>query len=221
MARFSVRKCGRNTSLYTYAINASVGKGVPMPSNSLLEWQNNRLSRLNFVDDQNIALAAATPPNPQLIDENLRGYVMLISAHFQGFCRDLHTECVQAVANAVPPPMLLIFQTLCGRDLELDGANAKYASIKTDFERFGFDLTVALRADQKVAKINDGLVTRIGHLNAWRNYAAHHNKLPPDHGGPFTLATIQAWKNSCSDLAIVLDGLMYNQLRVITGVSPW
>jgi hypothetical protein len=192
-----------------------------MPPNSLLQWQGDRLPRLDFVDAQVTAITTANPPNPQLIDENLRGYVMLISAHFQGFCRDLHTECVQAVANAVPAPMLLIFQTLCGRDLELDGANARYASIKADFERFGFDLTIALRADPVTRPLNDGLITRINHLNAWRNYAAHHNKLPPEHGGPFTLATIQTWKNSCNDLATVLDGVMYNQLSTVTGKTPW
>ena len=192
-----------------------------MPSNSLVQWQNSRLPRLNFVDAQNVTLATAAPPNPQLVDENLRGFVMLISAHFQGFCRDLHTECVQAVANAVPPSMLLIFQTLCEAGRELESANAKYSSIKADFERFGFDLTAALHFNPATAATNDALITQINHLNIWRNYAAHHNNLAPKYGGPFLLPTIQTWKNSCNDFAIVLDGVMYHRLLAITGVAPW
>jgi len=192
-----------------------------MPSHALLSWQNSRLPRLNQIDIQNVTLAAIVPLNPDLVDENLRGYVMLLAAHFQGFCRDLHSGCIQATANAIPAPMLLMFQTLCQQSRELDRANAKYAGIKADFERFGFDLTAALRANPATAAINDGYITRINHLNAWRNYAAHHNALPPPYGGPFTLPTVQIWKDSCNGLAIELDRIMYNQIQALTGIAPW
>ena len=159
-----------------------------MSSQSLRESRTDRLPRLNVVDAQNVALATAHPANPQAIDENLRGFVMLLSAHFQGFCRDLHTQCAQAVATAVPAAMLLMFQTLCGNDRALDGSNPKYASIKADFERFGFDLTYALTADPAltpaVKAANAAHITRVNHLNSWRNYAAHHNKSTPHTGRP-------------------------------------
>ncbi|MGH7169053.1 MAG: hypothetical protein ACRELG_02085 [Gemmataceae bacterium] len=56
-----------------------------MPSASLLLWQNDRMPRLQQVDLQCAASLAAVPPNAHLIDENLRGYVVLLSAHFQGW----------------------------------------------------------------------------------------------------------------------------------------
>jgi hypothetical protein len=192
-----------------------------MPSHALLNWQNSRLPRLNLVDVQNAAFSALVPPNPELEDENLRGYVMLLAAHFQGFCRDLHSECIQASAIAIPAPMLLMFQTLCQQGRELDKTNAKYAGIKADYERFGLDLTVTLRADPTTVARNDGYITQINHLNAWRNYAAHHNALPPPYGGPFSLPTVRLWKDSCNGLAIELDRIMYNQLQTLTGVAPW
>jgi hypothetical protein len=196
-----------------------------MPSRALIEWQNCRLPRLNQVDAQNATITALVPPNADLADENLRGYVMLLAAHFQGFCRDLHSECILAVANAVPVPMTYMFQKLCQQSRELDRANAKYSAIKADFARFDFDLTVALTTDPAVAPAiqaaNAGHITRINHLNAWRNYAAHHNALPPPHGGPFILPTVQFWKNSCIALATELDRIMYNQLQVLTSVAPW
>ena len=196
-----------------------------MPSHALIGWQNHRLPRLKLVDAQNAAIAALVPPNPDLADENLRGYVMLLAAHFQGFCRDLHSECVQAAARAVPVPMLLLFQTLCQQDRKLDKENAKYSGIKADFERFKFDLTAALTTDPALAPAvqatNAGYITRINHLNAWRNYAAHHNVLPPAHGGPLTLPTVQSWQAACAGLATELDRVMYNQLQLLTGTAPW
>jgi hypothetical protein len=59
-----------------------------MPSASLLRWRNDRAQRLGEVETQCAASLALTPPQPNLVEENLRGGVLLLSAHFQGFCRD-------------------------------------------------------------------------------------------------------------------------------------
>ena len=56
-----------------------------MPSASLLHWQSNRLSRLIEIDARMFVSMTGVPPNATLVDENLRGYVLLLSAHFQGF----------------------------------------------------------------------------------------------------------------------------------------
>ena len=69
-----------------------------MASRSLIRWHSLRLSGLAVLDTQ----LAACPPGGVLAEENLRGLVMLLSAHFQGFCRDLYTECVTAAVNAMP-----------------------------------------------------------------------------------------------------------------------
>ena len=196
-----------------------------MPSHALTNWQTIRLPRLDRVDAQNVAIGASVPPSPDLADENLRGYVMLLSAHFQGFCRDLHSECVQAVAGIIPASVILMFQVICQQGRQLDKANAKYEGIRIDFERFDLDLTAALTTDPALSApqilANRGHINRINHLNDWRNYAAHHNPLPPAHGGPLVLATVQIWKASCDGFATELDRIMYNQLQVLTGVAPW
>ena len=196
-----------------------------MPSHALTRWRTDRLTRLDRIEAQNVAVGAAVPPDPPLIDENLRGFVMLLAAHFQGYCRDLHTECIQAAAHAVPAPMLYMFQALGERGRELARGNAKYSSIKDDFERFDFNLTDALTADPALPAAtrtaNASHITRVDHLNAWRNYAAHHNTVSPPVGGPFVLPTVQVWKNSCDALATELDRVMYNRLVTLTGAAPW
>jgi hypothetical protein len=73
-----------------------------MPSVALTEWTNDRMPRLAQVDGQCAANLALVPPNPILLDEILRGYAMLPSAHFQGYCRALYTEC--AHHRTAPPP---------------------------------------------------------------------------------------------------------------------
>lgn len=90
-----------------------------MPSKALLEWRNVRLPRLVDVDTRCAATLALVPP-PGLADENLRGYVVLLSAHLQGYCRDLHTECVQRLALAGPPSIQPIIQALGVAARELD-----------------------------------------------------------------------------------------------------
>jgi hypothetical protein len=114
-----------------------------MPSTSLQQWQNDRMPRLNEVDTQCAATLAIVPP-PHLADENLRAYVMLLSAHLQGFCRDLHTECVQIVGLSVAPAMRLLIQLQCLAGRGLDGANPRFETLRKDFDRFGIDLNAAL-----------------------------------------------------------------------------
>ena len=192
-----------------------------MPSAALLNWNNNRMPRLTEIDTQCSATLALAVPNPQLTDENLRGYVMLLSAHFQGYCRDLHTECVQIVAAAAPPAMQTMIQRFGAADRNLDGANPRYETIRNDFDRFGFDLNVELAAFPLTAGPNAHRITHLGHLNLWRNYAAHHKTSPPAAGGPLILPTVRGWRLSCDGLAAELDRIMYNQLLALTGIAPW
>ena len=191
-----------------------------MPSASFRVWQNDRMARLSLVDTQCAASFAAVPPT-NLADENLRGYVMLLSAHFQGFCRDLYSECIQLVAAAAPAGMKLMIQRQGEARHQLGKGNPSFENIREDFERFGFDLNDALMVPDAKKTVNEPRVTHIGLLNKWRNYAAHHSTSPPSGAGPFDLATVQSWKNSCDGLAAELDGIMYNQLQAIIGAPPW
>jgi len=187
-----------------------------MLSAALLRWQSDRLLRLTEVDGQ-CAATLALDPIPNLADENLRSYVMLLSAHFQGFCRDLYSECAQIVAAAVVPSMKALIQAQCRTGRELDGANPRYETLRKDFERFGLDLGAALAANPA----NSPRVARIGDLNAWRNYVAHHKTSTPNAGGPFTLAAVRTWNDACDGLATELDRIMYNRLQEAIGVPPW
>jgi hypothetical protein len=171
--------------------------------------------RLGEVDAQCTASLALVPPQPRLVEENLRGYVLLLSAHFQGFCRNLHTECAQIVVSRVRPRLqaLILYQFAAHR--RLDHGNPNLQNIREDIERFGSTLDLAAADPSNPARLND-----LAELNRWRNVAAHHGTIPPGIA-PLTLPSLGRWRNSCDGLATSLDSFMYNELRRILRRAPW
>ena len=201
-----------------------------MPSAALTRWQNDRMLRLGHMDAHCAALFApaapsfppaapvAPPSPPPLAHESLQGYTMLVSGHFQGFCRDLYTECAQLCAAAAPTTMRTKLQAQFAAALALNTGNPTHETIRKDFERFGFSLDL-----DGAAPGNSQCVTHLGHLNFWRNHVAHQKGSPPPTGVPtlLTLANIQVWRASCNRLAISLDDIMKQELGRILGVAPW
>ena len=187
-----------------------------MPSQSLLAWRAVRRPRLHEVEAQCAAAASAG-----LTDENLRGYVLLLSAHLQGFCRDLHTECVQILSFAAPPSMAVAIQTFGTANRGLDGGNPRYETIRQDFQRFAFDLNIAVATDPGRKAAHERRVTHLGHLGQWRNHCAHHKVVPPTEGGPLSVAVVRAWQDSCYGFAEELDRVMYHELGIVIGSHPW
>jgi len=172
------------------------------------------MARLGYVDAQCAAAIARAPPNPDLVDENLRGYVLLLSAHFQGFCRDIYTECTQIVVSRVRGSLQLLVQEQFSAHRKLDRGNPNVQNLKIDFERFGFSLDlVAVDAANRVR------LAHLGVLNEWRNVAAHHGIVLPNQA--LSLSVLQAWRSSCDGLAASLDAIMYTQLKRILRRKPW
>jgi hypothetical protein len=136
----------------------------------------------------------------------MQGYVMLVSGHFQGFCRDLYTECAQLITAAVPVGVRPTVQAQFAAELKLNVGNPTVESIRKDFERFGFllDLPAADAA-------NPLRLTHLGHLNYWRHATAHQKATPPPAGvlSVLTLPDIQAWRAACDGLAPSQDDIMH------------
>jgi len=186
-----------------------------MPSRSLQHWRNDRQQRLTEVDLHCAALALLTPPNVLLAEESLRGYVLLLSGHFQGFCRDLYTECAQTLLANVPTVLHATGQAQFFAELKLNSHNPTIETIRKYFERFGFTLDIS-------ADPANGLrMTHLGHLNKWRNAVAHQIPTTPAGIPPLTLAEAQGWRSSCDGLATWLDTFMYNELQRILATAPW
>lgn len=187
-----------------------------MPSASLTKLQQTRLSSLSHIEAQCAACVASAPPNIPLIDENLRGYVLLLAAHFQGFCRDLHTECAQIIASKVRKSLEILFQTQFTARRELDRGNANAKSIIEDFNRFDFAMKAQLNGIVGASALKKSLYE----LNEWRNAAAHHNTALPT-SGPLAVPLIRGWHNACDSLATAMDRILYTQVKAQLRRQPW
>src|SRR5882724_3522713 len=155
------------------------------------------MPRLSEVEAHCSVVLALAPPNPTFADETLRGFVLHLSAHFQGFCRDLYTECSQIWIAAIPVGLKATAQAQFSAQLALEKGNPSHDNIKRDFNRFGFRLNL-----QAADPANSQRVTDLGHLNAWRNKAAHQGTQPLAGGVPAALALplVQGWRASCGGL---------------------
>src|SRR4051794_31292271 len=131
-----------------------------MPSATLLRWRTDRMPRLAEVDAQCAASLGLAAPRPNLIDENLRGYVLLLSAHFQGFCGDLYTECAQIIGLRVRATLRALILVQFTAHRKLDHGNPNLQNLRDDFGRFGFPLDLAAA--------NPARLTHLGVLNRWR-----------------------------------------------------
>ncbi|HEY5312685.1 MAG TPA: hypothetical protein VIK18_09195 [Pirellulales bacterium] len=186
-----------------------------MPSASLLRWQNERIPRLIEVDAQCAATLALAPARPNLVDENLRAYVLLLSAHFQAFCRDLYSESTLIVVSRVRATLLVLIQAQFSAHRKLDHGNPNANNLREDFERFGFTLDLGGADPANLVRI-----VHLGQLNKWRNVAAHHGAIPAGMP-PLSLPLIQGWRISCDGLASSLADIMYDELRRILRRTPW
>jgi len=189
-----------------------------VPSAAFTLWQHDRMPRLSDVDVHCAGVLALAPPNPTFLDETLRGFVLHLSAHFQGFCRDLYTECSQIWIAAIPAGFQATAQAQFSARLALEKGNPNHNTIKKDFNRFGFLLNL-----QAANPAGPQQVTDLGHLNSWRNKAAHQGTRPLGGGVPatLTLPIVQGWRGSCDVLATSLDDILHAELLRIMGVAPW
>jgi hypothetical protein len=102
--------------------------------------------------------------------------------------------------------------------MALEKGNPTLDTIKRDFNRFGILLNL-----QAAHPAGPQQVTDLGHLNDWRNKAAHQGTQPLRGGVPaaLTLPIVRGWRASCDALATSLDGIMRAELLRILGVAPW
>lgn len=146
---------------------------------------------------------------------------MLLASQFQGFCRDLHTECVNHVLGVLAPPPALrsLVRAEFTRGRQLDRGNAQPASLGADFSRLGIDFWNELRSYDSAS---GGWSNDLDLLNEWRNAIAHQDFASTRLGGVILrLATVRQWRVSCGRLAGAMDDVMRQHLLTLTGTSPW
>lgn len=193
-----------------------------MPSTSYGQWRTVRAAALDEIARAHAAVGGTERGRRYTTQQINRAYTMLLASQFQGFCRDLHTECViHILAVLAPSPALrnLLWSELTRRR-QLDRGNAQPSSVGADFGRLDMDLWNELEVhDPASLQWKADLDT----LNEWRNAIAHQNFTSPRLGGIINLRLdrVKRWRASCGRLARAMDEVVGRHLHGLTGTSPW
>jgi hypothetical protein len=164
------------------------------------------------------ALHAAVPDRAQ---QYIRAYAVLLSSEFQGFCRDLHTECADRLVDSVaPPPLRATLRTQCLFGRKLETGNPSSSNLGADFNRYNLDFWASVDA---LDPTHAARRHRLARLSAWRNAIAHHNYDPLLLGGVLTLTVVEVrdFRTDCEVFASAFDGVLRNHLQALAGVVPW
>lgn len=193
-----------------------------MPSLAFHGWSARRAAALDAIEHAHRSVGG-TGPGRRIMTQQLNlAYAVLLSSEFQGFSRDLHTECADHLVASVASPVLratygdnLVF----GR--KLDTGNPNVGNIGSDFNRFGFSFWAAVDAEHPRNLQRRGVLER---LNRWRNAIAHSNFAPEMFRGgrpSLHLSEVQGWRRACDGLARSFDNVLRAHLLYATGVAPW
>ena len=172
--------------------------GPRMPSQAFERWRMDRMAALDEIERAHRGMGGIGPGSRTTTRQLNQAYVLLLSSQFQGFCRDLHTECVRAISRILPTAEL---QTLMREGLlmgrKLDTGNPNPGNIGADFNRFNLPFWALVEA---APPRNARRKTLLEQMNRWRN-AISHNAFDTGmlrSGHPvLALAEVRRWRKAC------------------------
>jgi hypothetical protein len=191
-----------------------------MPSNSLLQWSGVRATALDEIEAAHASVGGTGRGRRYATQQINRAYAVLLASEFQGFCRDLHSECMDHVVATAPLATQDIIRGQFQWGRSLDRGNAQAAAIGSDFGRFGvafWDNVYGLHgANERRRELLDELIL-------WRNAIAH-NDFDPAVFGPnpvLHLADVRGWRSALNGLCPAFDTVTRNYLTGMLGAAPW
>lgn len=191
-----------------------------MPSNSLRLWRTSRRRQLDEVDSAHESVRGSGPGHRSATLQLNYSYALLLSAQFQGFCRDLHTEAADhLVAWLTVSSFRPTLREFYLSNRKLDSGNPNPGNIGNDFMRFGDGFYIWDRV-KILNPRNDSRRIKLEELNLWRNAIAHHDfsRLPDSR---LRLVQVRSWRSACDRLAREFDRVVSLQMKDVTGLSPW
>jgi len=193
-----------------------------MPSNSYQRWTTVRAQALDEIAQAHAATGGTGRGRRYATQQINQAYAVLLTSQFQGFCRDLHSECVAHLLSSIAPSAMLrpLVQAEFTRGRQLDRGNAQPSSLGADFGRFGVDFWTEV---ETLSPRHRTRKSELEHLNEWRNAIAHQNFDPRKLRGTTTLrlGQVRRWRSSCRHLAKSFDTVMRTHLHALTGTFPW
>ena len=191
-----------------------------MPSAALISWNSQARAALDEVEAAHAAIGGTGRGRRYATGQLNNAYAVLLSSHFQRFCRDLHTEAASHLASLVPPAVNFTVVSLMTQGRKLDTGNPNPGNIGSDYDRLGFKFW------QEPAWSNRANAFRrkdLEELNLWRNAIAHQDFAKPGCGGRTVvkLAEVRRWRRACDGLSATFDDVVRRHLTNTSGSPPW
>ncbi len=192
-----------------------------MPSPALAVWSTSSAVALSQLQAAHRAVGGARAGRRTNTLQLNYAYVLLLSAHFQAYCRGLHSDATQLLVEAIDPAIGAVLDANLSFRRQLDSGNAQPAALGIDFNRFDFKFWTDVEAadTRNVARRR-----KLEELNTWRNAIAHHDieshraDLRPRE---VTLDACRSWRGALTGLAESFDGVLADHLATLIGSRPW
>jgi hypothetical protein len=193
-----------------------------MPSLSLLRWFSERALALHDIESAHRSVRGSGAGARAATQQINQAYAVLLSAQFQGYCRDLHSECADYfVVPVADPAWRSMLRDNLGFARKIDRGNPNPGNLGADFNRFGFGFWPRVDAHHPA---NPARKAALDEMSEWRNAIAHQD-FPAAMlraGRPsLTLAQVQTWRKACDGLARAFALVLRDHLQSLTGSAPW
>jgi hypothetical protein len=195
-----------------------------VPSRALTGWQTQSASKLDQLIAAHARVGGTGPGRRYATDQINASLVVQVAAHFQLFCRDVHSDAADVLVAAAPRGYEQIVELAFTTRRGLDRGNPSPGTISADFERFDLDIWALGEALSTRTVLRR---RRLEQLTAWRNAIAHQDfsfsarQQQLLSGTALTLAWAQRWRAACDGLARTFDKIMAAHVGAITGARPW
>ena len=191
-----------------------------MPSNSWIRWGGERADALDEIENAHSMVGGTEKGRRYATQQINYSYAALLSSHFQGFCRDLHSECIDHIVAIIPAQLQGFLRAEFIWNRTLGRSNPHPGAIGSDFNRLGVDFWTEVYA---LDARNERRRELLQELIDWRNAIAHQDFDPVAPGGIPTLhlARVRGWRSAVNAPARSFDQAMYNYLQALLGGAPW
>lgn len=192
-----------------------------MPSRSLHTWLGATQKKLDELEHVHVMVGGHGPGRRVTTQQVNQAYAVFLASQFQGFCRDLHSEASNQIADAALPPSLRsLMRALLINGRKLDMGNPNPGNLGSDFGRFGMALWDQVKVNDKRNEVRRKDLEK---LLAWRHAIAHQDFDRTKLSGKksLTLGDVRKWRSACTALAQQFDLVLEIHLRTILGKNPW
>lgn len=195
-----------------------------MASRALIIWRTDSATKLDELAAAHASVGGTGRGRRYATEQLNASLVVQIAAHFQLFCRDLHTEAADVLVTGAPAGYQAMLRVGFTRRRGLDRGNASAQTIDADFARFDLNLWAAARA---ISSRTEARQTKLEQLMVWRNAIAHQDFRYSSQeqrlleGTALALEWARRWRGACDGLAQTFDQAVAMHVQRITGECPW